>query len=89
MPPSEKYSEPYTEDAEPYGMQPFDYYEDRLGRLIREAVEQDIISVNRGAEIFGITTEKSLTESPNERPSFEQNGQQGCETIDHGSLRPD
>lgn len=52
--------EPYIEGAEPYGMQPFDFYEDRLGRLVRKAIDQDKISVGRGAEILGLSTEAML-----------------------------
>jgi Zn-dependent peptidase ImmA (M78 family)/DNA-binding XRE family transcriptional regulator len=52
--------EPYIEGAEPYGMQPFDFYEDRLGRLVRKAIDEEQISISRGAEILGLTTEAIL-----------------------------
>jgi Zn-dependent peptidase ImmA (M78 family)/DNA-binding XRE family transcriptional regulator len=44
--------------AEPFGMQRFDFYEDRFSRLVREAVEQDKISLSRGAEMLGIGIEE-------------------------------
>jgi len=44
--------------SEPYGMQRFDFYEDRFKRLIREALEQDKISLSRGAEMFKIGIEE-------------------------------
>jgi Zn-dependent peptidase ImmA (M78 family)/transcriptional regulator with XRE-family HTH domain len=40
--------------AEPFGLQRFDFYEDRFRRLTREALEKDKISVSRGAEILGV-----------------------------------
>ena len=40
--------------VEPYGMQRFDFYEDRFKRLIREAVEKDKISLSCGAEMLRI-----------------------------------
>lgn len=46
------------EPAEPFGMQRFDFYEDRFKRLVREAVENDIISLSRGAEMLGIGIEE-------------------------------
>ena len=42
--------------AEPFGMQRFDFYEDRFKRLTREAVEKNLITISRGAEILGIST---------------------------------
>lgn len=44
--------------AEPFGMQRFDFYEDRFKRLTREAVEKDIISLSRGAEMLRIGIEE-------------------------------
>jgi Zn-dependent peptidase ImmA (M78 family)/DNA-binding XRE family transcriptional regulator len=40
--------------AEPFGMQRFDFCEDRFSRLTREAVEKDEISLSRGAEMLRI-----------------------------------
>lgn len=40
---------------EPYRLQQFDFYEDRLSRLTRKAVENDTISLSRGAEILHIS----------------------------------
>lgn len=44
--------------AEPYGMQRFDFYEDRFRRLAREAVEKDKISLSRAAEMLRISIEE-------------------------------
>lgn len=44
--------------AEPFGMQRFDFYEDRFSRLTREAVEKDIVSLSRGAEMLRINIEE-------------------------------
>ncbi|VAW70960.1 hypothetical protein MNBD_GAMMA09-40 [hydrothermal vent metagenome] len=38
--------------VEPEGMQPHDFLEDRLSRLVRKAVEEDIISMSRASEIL-------------------------------------
>ncbi len=46
------------DSAEPFGMQRFDFYEDRFSRLAREAVEKDRISVSRGAEMLRIGIEE-------------------------------
>lgn len=46
------------DSAEPFGMQRFDFYEDRFSRLAREAVEKDRISISRGAEILRIGIEE-------------------------------
>ncbi len=40
--------------VEPEGMNPHDFQEDRLSRLVRKAVEEDIISLSRAAEILQI-----------------------------------
>jgi len=39
---------------EPAGLHRFDFYEDRFSRLVRLAVEGDLISFGRGAEMLGI-----------------------------------
>jgi len=44
--------------AEPFGMQRFDFFEDRFSRLTREAVEKDKISISRGAEMLRIGIEE-------------------------------
>lgn len=43
--------------TEPFGLQRFDFFEDRFSRLTREAVEKDKISLSRGAEMLGIGIE--------------------------------
>ncbi len=40
--------------VEPFGMQRFDFYEDRFSRLTRDAVEKDKISLSRGAEMLHV-----------------------------------
>ena len=47
-----------VESTEPFGMQRFDFYEDRFKRLTREAVEKDKISLSRGAEMLRIGVEE-------------------------------
>lgn len=44
--------------TEPFGLQRFDFYEDRFSRLVRKAIETDKISLSRGAEIFRIGIEE-------------------------------
>lgn len=44
--------------SEPFGMQRFDFSEDRFSRLAREAVEKDKISLSRGAEMLRIGIEE-------------------------------
>jgi Zn-dependent peptidase ImmA (M78 family)/transcriptional regulator with XRE-family HTH domain len=44
--------------AEPFGMQRFDFFEDRFRRLTREAVEKNKISLSRGAEMLRIGIEE-------------------------------
>ncbi len=43
--------------AEPCGLQPFDFCEDRFSRLVREAIESEKISTSRGAEMLRISVE--------------------------------
>ncbi len=50
--------EPMGVGGEPFGMHPFDFFEDRLSRLTRKAVEMDKISLSRGAEILRISIEE-------------------------------
>lgn len=45
-------------DTEPYGLQFYDFYEERFSRLTRRAVEEDKISFSRGAEILRITVDE-------------------------------
>jgi len=47
--------------GEPEGLSPYDFVEDRLGRLVRKAVEKQRISLGRAAEIFGITRNEMRT----------------------------
>lgn len=44
--------------AEPFGFQPYDFFEDRFSRFTREAVEKNIISLSRGAEMLRIGIEE-------------------------------
>ncbi len=43
---------------EPEGMKPHDFQEDRLSRLVRKAVEEDIISLSRASEIMQLPLEQ-------------------------------
>ena len=44
--------------AEPLGLEPVDFAEDRLSRLVRQACEQEKISISRGAEILRVGLEE-------------------------------
>lgn len=44
--------------AEPLGLEPVDFAEDRLSRLVRQACEQEKISIGRGAEILRVGLEE-------------------------------
>jgi Zn-dependent peptidase ImmA (M78 family)/DNA-binding XRE family transcriptional regulator len=50
--------EPSPSSPEPFGMERFDFYEDRLSLLVRQAVEAEAISISRGAEILQISVEE-------------------------------
>jgi len=41
--------------GEPFGLSPYDFCEDRLSRLVRQALEREVISQGRAAEILGIS----------------------------------
>jgi len=41
--------------GEPQGLAPADFVEDRLSRLVRRAIEGELISLSRGAEILGLS----------------------------------
>ncbi len=45
-------------NSEPFGMQRFDFSEDRFSSLAREAVEKNKISLNRGAEMLRISIDE-------------------------------
>ena len=49
--------EPMGSDSEPFRIARYDFFEDRLSRLTRLAIEQDKISISRGAEILRISIE--------------------------------
>ncbi len=46
------------ESVEPFRLQQFDFFEDRLSLLTKKAVGEDKISLSRGAEILGIGIEE-------------------------------
>jgi hypothetical protein len=51
----EVYKDPYGArpvGTEPAGMESYDFREDRLSLLVRKALEQEVISLSRGAEIL-------------------------------------
>lgn len=52
--------EPYAEGSEPFGLKPFDFTADRLGRLIRKALEQEQISISRAAEILNLSSQQMM-----------------------------
>ena len=41
--------------AEPFGMSPFEFSGDRFSRLIRQAIEEEKISLSRGAEMLDVS----------------------------------
>lgn len=41
--------------SEPYGLKPIDFHESRFSKLVRRAVEDDQISISRGAEILNVS----------------------------------
>ena len=45
--------------GEPDGLSPVDFIQDRLFRLVRKAIEQERISLGRGAEVLGISLQES------------------------------
>ena len=52
--------EPFPEGSEPFGLKPFDFYADRLSRLVRRALEEEKISTSRAAEILNLSSEKMM-----------------------------
>jgi len=55
---------PYREEpagivsAEPFGLRDIDFHEDRFSRLVRRAIDDEKISISRGAEVFRIGVEE-------------------------------
>ncbi len=52
--------EPFPEGSEPFGLKPFDFYADRLCRLVRRALEEEQISISRAAEILNLSSQKMM-----------------------------
>ncbi len=52
--------EPYPVESEPFGLKPFDFYADRLSRLVRRAVEEEKISISRAAEILNLSSQQMM-----------------------------
>ncbi|MBN2861218.1 MAG: ImmA/IrrE family metallo-endopeptidase, partial [Sphaerochaetaceae bacterium] len=52
--------EPFLEGSEPFGLKSFDFYADRLSRLVRRAVEEDKISISRASEILNVSFEQMM-----------------------------
>ena len=50
-----KYKHDLKEHYEPFKLENVDFLEVRLNRLVREAIEKELISVSRAAEILGIS----------------------------------
>ena len=48
----------WSRSGEPEGLSRHDFVEDRLSRLVRQAPEQELISLGRAAEILGLTREE-------------------------------
>lgn len=52
--------EPFPEGSEPFGLKSFDFHADRLGRLVRRAIEEEKISISRAAEILNVSSEQMM-----------------------------
>jgi Zn-dependent peptidase ImmA (M78 family) len=52
--------EPEGISTEPAGLQKWDFYEDRYSRLVRNALENDKISLSRGAELLRLNLDDML-----------------------------
>lgn len=52
--------EPFPEGSEPFGLKHFDFYADRLSRLVREALEEEQISISRAAEILNLSSQQMM-----------------------------
>ena len=50
--------EPMSSDSEPFRIGRYDFFEDRLSRLTRKAIEEEKVSISRGAEILRINIEQ-------------------------------
>jgi len=48
----------WSRSGEPEGLSQHDFVEDRLSRLVRQALERELISLGRAAEILGFTREE-------------------------------
>lgn len=57
--------EPMGVGSEPFRMERFDFYEDRLSKLTRIAIEEEKVSLSRGAEIMRISIEEMQDLSAN------------------------
>ncbi|HRU38382.1 MAG TPA: helix-turn-helix domain-containing protein [Candidatus Goldiibacteriota bacterium] len=55
-----KYGHDLKGHYEPFKLENVDFLEVRLNRLVREAIEKELISVSRAAEILGISLENML-----------------------------
>ncbi len=52
--------EPFPEGSEPFGLKPFDFYAARLSRLVRQALEEEKISISRAAEILNLSSQQMM-----------------------------
>jgi len=52
--------EPSSAGSEPFGLKHFNFYADRLSRLVRRAVEEEKISISRAAEILKVSSEQMI-----------------------------
>lgn len=57
---------------EPMKLEPADFFADRMGRLIRKALEKELISRSRGAEILGVSVSalREMVESWHAAPTL-------------------
>lgn len=67
-----KYGHNLKDHFEPFGLEKVDFFEVRLNRLVREAIEEELISVSREADILGISLEDMLEKGRSWNPPGEE-----------------
>ena len=60
----------WSRSGEPAGLNQHDFIEDRLSRLVRQALERGRISLGRAAEILGITRQEAMRKQAREWASY-------------------
>ncbi len=55
-----KYNKKLSFKEEPFGLKPFDFYANRLSRLVRQAVEEEKVSISRAAEMLNMSSQQMM-----------------------------